>query len=289
MASLPATIPPDNTGFRLLILCLAIIALPTLFELARQVWPLDIGAHGPIVLIAGGWLVWRAWPEMAAQAQPPSLPLAAALAGPLAALYAFGRAYDFISLEAAALYGQFIVVLYYRFGVTALISHPFPLIFLGFLVPPPGFLLELLTLPLRALVSHWATGLLGALSYPIVNSGVAITIGPYELLVEDACAGMNSLVGLAAIALLYIHLQGRASLRYAVLLALLILPLAVAVNLLRVIVLVLLTWHAGDGVAQGFLHVTAGALLFVVALAAMFGIDRLLRLVLPGRFVWRQP
>jgi exosortase/archaeosortase family protein len=46
---------------------------------------------------------------------------------------------------------------------------------------------------------------------------------------------------------------------------------------LRVIILILLTYHAGEAAAQGFLHDFAGIFMFAIALAVMFGLDELIR------------
>ena len=56
---------------------------------------------------------------------------------------------------------------------------------------------------------------------------------------------------------------------------LLILPVAVIVNIIRVVVLILITYHLGDEAAQGFLHGTTGMVLFGMALLIIFGADTL--------------
>src|SRR3546814_11094451 len=60
------------------------------------------------------------------------------------------------------------------------------------------------------------------------------------------------------------------------LLASLIVPIAVLANMVGITLLVLLTYYFGDAVAQGFLHSTAGFLLFALALALIFAADALL-------------
>jgi exosortase len=106
--------------------------------------------------------------------------------------------------------------------------------------------------------------------------GVTIYIAQYQLLVEDACAGLNSLISLTAVGLFYIYLMHNASWRYSALLLMLLLPIAIAANVVRVIILVLLTYYAGNEVAQGYLHDFAGIVTFVSALLLIFGIDKLL-------------
>ena len=52
-----------------------------------------------------------------------------------------------------------------------------------------------------------------------------------------------------------------------------ILPVAVFANFVRVLILILLTYHVSESAAQGFLHNFAGLTMFVTALLTIFGID----------------
>jgi exosortase len=255
------------------ILLAVALAAPTLYRLGVQVWSRDIGAHGPIVLATGLWLVWRQLPSMVETARQGNLALTTI--GVLASLpiYVFGRAYDIISMEAAGLYGFALSLMHDRFGVRTLARNWFPLLYLALLLPLPGWVIDQFTAPLKLLVSVLSFGIVEPMGIPIVRQGVTMTAGPYQLLVEDACSGMNSLIGLIAITLFYIYLLRNAGWRYSLFLLCLIIPVAIVANVLRIVILILLTYHFGDAVGQGFLHVTAGLFLFAVALVLMFAID----------------
>lgn len=252
-----------------------IMAAPTIYRLGAQVWSREIGAHGPIVLATGCWLVWRKLPNMMAEARPGALWLT--VLGVMISLptYVFGRAYDLMSLEAVGIFGVFISFMHDRFGVRVLLRNWFPLFYLGLLLPVPGWALDEFTAPLKLLVSQLAAGLVAPVGIPLVREGVTMTVGPYQLLVEDACSGMNSLIGLIAITLFYIYLLRNASWRYSLFLVCLIIPVAIAANVVRITTLILLTYYFGDAVGQGFLHVTAGLFLFVLSLGIMFALDSL--------------
>ena len=251
----------------------AIMAAPTVLRLGSQVWSREIGAHGPIVLATGIWLVWRKLPSMIEEAQP-GAPWLTAL-GVLASLpvYVFGRAYDLISLEAAGLYGFFVCLLHDRFGLRVLFRNWFPFFYLALLLPMPGWALDQFTAPLKLLVSQLAAGLVEPLGIPLIREGVTMTVGPYQLLVEDACSGLNSLIGLIAITLFYIYLLRDGTWRYSLFLVCLIIPVAIAANVVRIVTLILLTYYFGDAVGQCFLHVTAGLFLFILSLGLMFLLD----------------
>ena len=256
---------------------LAVLAVPTLISLGEQSWSTELGAHGLIVLATGLWLVSLGIPRIPADATPGSTLLTFPALLVVLAIYAFGRAYDFISLEAAGLYAAVILVVWHLVGLRGLREIAFPLFYLGFLVPPPGWLIDEATAPLQNFVSYVATHVLAAVGYPVARSGVTIFIAQYQLLVEQACSGMNSLMGLTAIMLFYIYMLHRSSWRYAATLILFILPIAVIANIIRVMALVLVAYYFGDEAAQGFLHMTAGVVLFAVALALAIGLDAVLR------------
>ena len=256
-----------------------VLGVPTLITMGQQVWSTEAGAHGPIVFMTGLWLLWRQMGDLKAHAAPGPVWLTAMGLITALALYAFGRAYDFISLEALGLYGVGFSFLHAYFGPRAMIRNWFPLLYLGFIVPPPGWAVDSFTAPLKEFVSQAATWLIELMGIPITREGVTLYVSHYQLLVEDACSGMNSLVGLIAISLFYIYLARGASLRYAAILFSAVIPIAITANLIRILVLVLLTSFYGDGVAQGFLHVTAGLFLFAVALIFVFAVDNLMSFV----------
>lgn len=259
-----------------LLLGFAALAIPTVATLGQQVWSREAGAHGPIVLGTGAWLLWRAAPELKAIAQPGKIWLTALIMVLALPLYVFGRAYDYISLEVAGLYGVGLGMLHAHIGVRAMLKIWFPLLYLGFLVPPPGWFIDGITAPLKLFVSYITTAGLQVIGIPVFREGVTLMVAQYQLLVEDACSGMNSITGLIAITLFYIYLLRRASWRYSLLLAALVIPIAVMANIIRVATLVLLTYFFGDAVAQGFLHMAAGLLLFTSALLLVFAVDNLL-------------
>lgn len=259
------------------------LAVPTLITLGNQVWSREAGAHGPIILAAGAWLLWRQTGNLKSDAQAGSPLLTALVMITGLGLYIFGRAYDFISLETAGLYGAGVGILHAKFGLRAVLRNWFPFLYLAFTIPPPVWLIDRITAPLKHFVSFVSTDALSLAGLPIAREGVTIFVAQYQLLVEDACSGMNSIIGLIAVSLLYVYLVRGAIWWYAALIAVLAVPIAVIANILRIVVLILLTYFFGDDVAQGFLHFTAGILLFATALVLVFAVDSVIFPLLRGR------
>jgi exosortase len=273
---------PIAMGDAPLLIGLAVLAVPTIMALGKQVWTTEAGAHGPIVLAVGAWLLVRDLAATKPIARSGSLVLTLLGLVFSLAFYVFGRAFDFISLEVAGLYGAGVCVLYSRVGIRALLHMWFPVAYLAFLVPPPGWFIDEFTAPLKQFVSWSAMTTLAAAGIPVAREGVTIYVAAYRLLVEDACSGMNSIVGLVAVSLLYIYLLRGSHLRYAALLVVATIPIAIIGNILRIMTLILLTYFFGDEVAQGFLHMAAGMFLFAIDLLLVFALDRLLWKVLPN-------
>ena len=150
----------------------------------------------------------------------------------------------------------------------------FPLVYLAFTLPPPDTVVTAVTQPIKIAISEWAVSLLYLLGYPVASSGVTIQIGQYQLLVAAACAGLNSIVTLTALCVFYVYLRHRSDPLAFLVIALAAIPVAVVSNFVRVLVLVLVTYHFGDAAAQGFIHEFVGLLMFSVALVTVLGVDK---------------
>lgn len=268
----------DPVALASIALGFAAMYLPTYWHLSRTIWASDEQGHGPIILALSMWLLWRRGAQFVAL-PPRAAPLAGwslLVFGVL--VYAFGRAQDIVIFEVGS---QILVLaalmLLFR-GWAALRMGWFALFFLIFMIPLPGPLVAVVTGPLKSAVSAVAESLLYQLGYPIGRSGVVLSIGPYQLLVADACAGLNSMFSLEALGLMYMNLMRYRSVARNVLLALLVIPIAFSANVVRVMILVLVTYYFGDEAGQGFVHGFAGMVLFLVALVLMLGVDRLLGL-----------
>jgi exosortase B len=260
-----------------IIMGLAVMYVPSLVDLFRGIWSQDQQMHGPIVLSISCWLIYRNWPVMmrASDGKPGSKagwPLA--IIGLM--LYAIGRSQGIMLLEIGSVLWLLTGILLIMHGTAALKAQWFALFFMLFMVPLPGIVVDTVTMPMKMAVSYVAEHVLYLLDYPIGRNGVILQIGQYMLLVADACAGLHTLLTLEALGLLYLNLVRRDSALRNVGLALLIVPISFAANVIRVIALSLITFHFGDAAGQGFLHGFAGMVLFLSALLLIISFDNLL-------------
>ena len=268
---------------------LIVLYLPSLVDLFRGVWSTDQQAHGPIVLGIACWLIYRKWPDMVrlsdGQAGAPVAGWPVFIFGLL--LYVIGRSQDILLFEIGSVIWLFSGILLLIRGPRALKAQWFPLFFMLFMIPLPGPLVDLLTMPMKMAVSYVAENILFWFDYPIARTGVILQIGQYKLLVADACAGLHTLFTLEALGLLYLNIVRHDSVLRNIALAILIVPISFTANVIRVIVLTLITYHFGDEAGQGFLHGFAGMVLFLSALLLIIGVDSLLQLGIRLRYQGR--
>ena len=261
---------------------LALLFVPTFISLFSGAWISEEQGHGPIIFGLALWLVYRKWPAVLAV----SAPAAGARRGSRSgwavvalglAAYLLGRSQQILMLEIGSMILVPAAILLVKQGAAALRVLWFPFFFMLFMVPLPAEFVTLVTMPMKMAVS-WATEhLLFAAGYPISRSGVVLQIGQYQLLVADACAGLQTLLTLEALGLFYLNLMRHPSAFRNIGLAMFIIPISFSANVIRVIVLTLITYYFGDAAGQGFLHGFAGMVLFVTALVLILSVDSALQ------------
>lgn len=252
---------------------LLVLYVPTIIDLSNTIWRTDAGGLGPIILAVTVWLIWRKRKALMDSAPDARLGVTGDALIVLGLIfYVLGRSQEFVQFEVASsiplLYGA---VLRLR-GKEAARQLWFPIFFLCFVVPLPGSLLDSLLIPLKKAVSAVVENILYAFGYPVGRSGVVLIIGPYQLLIADACSGLNSMIALSGIGLLFVYLMKHQSRTYNILLLGSILPIAFFANIVRVLLLMLATYYFGDRAGHIF-HDYAGYLEIIVAFGAFFAFD----------------
>lgn len=255
---------------------LALLYLPAYWELAHTVWGTDEQGHGPIILGVSLWLFYGQRHLLAALTPKPATRLGWGLLFIGLVFYVLGRSQSFLMLEVVSQIPVLASLLLLFSGFRAFRIVWFPLVFLVFLTPFPEALVAAVTGPLKSAVSLVSAEALYALGYPVSRTGVILNVGQYQLLVADACAGLNSMFTLEALGLLYMNLMKHTSVARNVTLCILIIPIAFVANMVRVMILVLVTYHFGDAAGQGFVHSFAGMVLFLVGLVLVMATDFLL-------------
>ena len=258
----------------------AIAYTPTFITLAQGPWRTEQEGHGPLIIAASAWLAWRSraliWNV---ELRPAPLPGWVALLSGLC-LLVLARNQDVWFLEVASEIPVIAGLVLLLAGWRLLRVLAFPIGFLIFSAPAPGWMVDAATIPLKVFISDSVTQLLYSAGYPIAQNGVVILIGPYQLLVQDACSGLNSIFVLSALGVFYVYAFRWNEKIRAIALLLLIIPITVFANFLRVTSLVLIAYYGGVDRMEGPLHDLTGVALFVVAVVLMFVADGAISLLM---------
>lgn len=135
---------------------------------------------------------------------------------------------------------------------------------------------ELLSSKLAVGIASLSAKFLSVTFIPVVSNGVYLYFGPYIAEVTHACSGMNSIFSIFALSLLYLKDERKRKAFHLLTLVLLVIPVAIVTNLIRVIMLVVATWTIGDWFSSGPFHETIGIIVFLLALGIMYISDVLL-------------
>lgn len=262
-----------------ILLGLLVLFIPTYKSLAFSLWTTDEYAHGPIVLAVVLFQIWLARSKLRDDGQNKNPVIGGILLAFGLLFYIIGRSQSIYVFEVGSQIPLLLGVMLMTYGASVTKKFWFPLFFLVFLIPLPVVVVDTLTGPLKQQVSVLAENILYMLNYPIARSGVVLSIGQYQLLVADACSGLNSMFSLSAMGLFYAYLMQRSGWVHNTILLASILPIAFFANVMRVILLVLITYYFGDEVGQGFAHKMAGIVLFMAGLISFMILDWLIQLV----------
>jgi exosortase B len=252
--------------------------VPTILRLIEGPWQTEQEGHGPLIIAASLWLVWQSREQLKAVelAPAPVLGWTALLLGLL--LMFLARTQDVLPAEAFSIIPVIAGCVLLSAGWPMLRILAFPIGFLFFAVPMPDWIIDAATVPLKVFISNSVTKILYAAGFPIAQNGVMIMIGSYQLLVKDACSGMNSIFALSAIGLFYAYAFRWDQKIRALILLVSIIPITIAANFIRVITLVLIAYYGGPDMLEGAVHDLTGIGLFVVAVILLFLLDGILGL-----------
>ena len=140
----------------------------------------------------------------------------------------------------------------------------FPLAFSVFALPIPLSFTESIHWQLRLIVVKGIDVLVPMLGVPVFTQGTQVHVAKGILYVADACSGFSTLYAAMAVACLVAYSADSRVKQLVVLAA--AAPIAIASNVLRVAILVLLTAWRGPGILETPIHPISGMLTFALAL-----------------------
>jgi exosortase len=149
----------------------------------------------------------------------------------------------------------------------------FPIGYLIFCVPLS--FLDALTFPLRLFASAASSGILNGLGIMTTRTGTALQADGFNFEIADPCSGLRSVLAMTALAAAYAHFYQKDRLRQ-LLLFLSAFPLAVAGNMIRIVMIGIVARLFGQDRAVGFYHDYSGYVFFIAAASLMLGVATLI-------------
>lgn len=191
------------------------------------------------------------------------------------ALYYFSLLTEVHTVIALAMYLAVLGTVVFLFGIRSLWVLFTPLLLLLMLIPFPDQLYIQLTFPLQLKVSQMSEAIISLFAIPVHRAGNVLTIPQKSFEVVEACSGLRSVITLLTLSVVmgYFLLMRTTS---KLLLVAASIPVAIFVNLIRVVAIVLLFHSFGLDLYEGTLHTVTGLLIFLIALAALFLLQRIL-------------
>jgi exosortase len=231
-------------------------------------WSMPEAGHGLLLAPVALWLAYRSGLDQKAAPQV-ALGIIVLLLS-VALRYASGLAAELFTMRLSMI-GALVGLTVYFAGVRQVLHWWLPFVLLVLSIPLPELITQALALPLQFKASQMGASLLEMRNVPVRLSGNVIRLPGHELFVTEACSGLRSLTALVSTTILLGAVTLRTPLTRVLLLALAI-PIAIAINGVRVFMTGFLVYFVSPEFGKGFMHTTEGWLLFLVSLASIGGL-----------------
>ena len=231
------------------------------WTLGRDWWNDPEAGHGLLLAPIAAWLVWKLGRAPNAKAQP--MLGMVLLTGAVLLRYGSGLAAELFTMRMSLL-GAVASVVIMVGGLRQLRHWWLPTTLLILSVPIPAVVLNSLAFPLQLEASKLGAGMLEWRHVPVALTGNIIHLPGRSLFVTEACSGLRSLTALISLGVLtgglFLHaIWARAAL------VILAVPVAMALNGVRVFITGFLVHFVSPSFGEGFMHYSEGWAIFVVA------------------------
>jgi len=240
---------------------------PVLTQMVVQWWQDPDYGHGFVVPLFVGYVVYQRRHKLRQVPLEPSNLGFPVMLGAIVLFLAGALGAELFVSRSSLLFLFGGMILFFA-GWKLLRALAFPLVFLVLMIPLPALIYNQVTFPLQFLASRLASNSLELVGIPVLREGNVLVLPNYSLEVVEACSGIRSLMSLIALAVAYGYFVEK-RLWARITLVVLMVPIAVASNALRVVGAGVVTYFWGPRYAEGFFHFFQGWLIFVSAVACM--------------------
>ncbi len=235
-------------------------------------------SHGILIPFLCAWLVWRKRKKLSAIKVKPALSgFFVMLCGILLHLGGVALKINFASYLAMVVVLSGLVL--YLLGKEFFIQLLFPISFLFFMMPLPAVVIIGISFRMKMIAASLATISVNAMGVPAVKDGSTIYLNNGYLVIGDPCSGLRSLISFFALGVLFTQITDAHRIK-RIALVIATVPIALLSNVLRIIVLVLVTHIYGEEATMGFVHDFTGVMVFVLGFLGFIAVSRMLKCTL---------
>lgn len=260
-------------AFQVAVIAALILALyaAVMLDLASEWWNVEASSYGMLVPVITAYIVYlRRDLTLAIPSETDWRGLWLTLLGCI--LYLCGKLSAEFFLARVSVVFVLGGITWTFWGLQRFRTLAFAFILLCTMVPLPAIVFNVIAAPLQLFASGVATNFAQAVGVSVYRDGNVIHLAKTSLGVAEACSGLNSLSSLLVGSLLLGFLEN-ASIRGRIVLVLLSVPTAIAVNVLRIAgTAVLADYH--EDFAMGFYHMLSGWLVFILGFGLLWIIGK---------------
>jgi len=231
-------------------------------------------SHGILIPFVTIYLIWQKRGELALIKKARSawaLPLI--IAGMMMHVFASLMRVYFISGFSMLI--VFIGLILFFYGAAVFRKIMFPVLFLIFMIPVPLVIISNVSFKMKIFAAKIATIILNSSGIEAVREGSVIRMRHAQVIVDDVCSGLRSLISLMALGSIFAYWM-KAAMTKRCILFLTAIPIAIITNVSRVIFLSSVAEIWGVQYAAGFLHDASGFLVFALAFVLLYMTVRIL-------------
>jgi exosortase len=272
-----------SNGSRLPILLVAPVLIAACFALAfhstlnslLNVWATSEDySHGFLIIPVSLYLIWRKRQELAMLRIYSSKSGLAIIVISLF-LYLFSKLGGIATLASLAMVFTIWGIVVYLYGYEVTKRLAFPLFFLFFMIPVPSQIYASLTIPLQLLVTKISTIILAFTGMPVHAEGNLVLLPDNKLQVVNACSGLWSMTSILTLSALFGYLMLN-SFWSKSLLFLSGIPISIFVNIIRIVLLAVLSHFFIMDIGGEPFHSLMGVTIFIFAFIFLFAFKGLL-------------